>query len=58
MLERLEKQTGFKARNRVKELILNKPVVIITDKDTSSFDRWITDVFYFNKNQKQVNLAT
>lgn len=53
----LEKAAGIRARDRVRELILNKPCIIITDKDTMSFDRWIAEVEYFGENGSTINIG-
>ncbi|TFH07487.1 MAG: nuclease [Candidatus Thorarchaeota archaeon] len=53
----VEKIAGFAARDRVIELILNQPCVIITDKDTTSFDRWIAEVYYFGVDGVLVHLG-
>jgi endonuclease YncB( thermonuclease family) len=41
-----EKQAGFAAKARVEELILGKPVKLITYKDRASFGRYVAEVFY------------
>lgn len=53
----VEKQAGFSSRDRVKELILDQPCVIVTDKDTTSFDRWIAEVFYFGEDGAMIHLG-
>jgi endonuclease YncB( thermonuclease family) len=52
-----EKAAGIKSRDRVIELILNKPCVIVTDKDTTSFDRWIAEVYYFGEDGSMIHLG-
>ncbi|TFG96281.1 hypothetical protein E4H12_11440 [Candidatus Thorarchaeota archaeon] len=52
-----EKAEGYKSRDRVRELILDKPCVIITDKDTTSFDRWIAKVSYFGEDGSLIPLG-
>ena len=41
-----EKQAGFAAKSRVEELILNKPVKIVTYKDKSSFGRYVAEIYF------------
>lgn len=41
-----EKRAGFAARKRVEQLLLGKPVKIVTSKDKTSFGRYIADVYY------------
>lgn len=53
----VEKAAGLRSRDRVIELILNKPCVIVTDKDTTSFDRWIAEVYYFGANGSVIALG-
>lgn len=53
----VEKAAGLKSRDRVIELILNKPCVIVTDKDTTSFDRWIAEVYYFGADGSMIALG-
>lgn len=53
----VEKTAGLAARDRVAELILNKPCVIVTDKDTTSFDRWIAEVYYFGEDGSMIHLG-
>jgi endonuclease YncB( thermonuclease family) len=53
----VEKQAGIAARDRVKELILGKHCVLVTDKDVTSFDRWIAEVYYFGENDSVINLG-
>lgn len=55
--DQLEKAAGIRARDRTKELILNKPCVIITDKDVTSFDRWIAEVEYFGEDGSLINVG-
>lgn len=52
-----EKAAGFKARDRAAELILNKPCVIVTDKDAMSFDRWIAETSYFGADGSLIKLG-
>ena len=44
-----EKQAGMAARDRVKELILDQPVMITTYKDKASFGRFLADVAYMDQ---------
>jgi len=41
-----EKELAIQARARVIELILNKPCVLVTSKDTQTFGRFVADVYY------------
>ena len=53
----VEKKAGFEARDRVKELILEQYCVIVTDKDTTSFNRWIAEVYYFDDEGSMIQLG-
>lgn len=52
-----EKQAGYESRDRVRELILHKSCVVVTDKDTTSFDRWIAEVYYFGDDGSMIHLG-
>jgi endonuclease YncB( thermonuclease family) len=41
-----EKELAQRARARVEELLLDKPCVIVTAKDTQTFGRFVADVYY------------
>lgn len=43
------KEQAYRARDRVCELLLDKYCLIKTEKDHTSFDRWIADVFYYEE---------
>ena len=53
----VEKAAGFAARDRAKELILDKHCVIVTDRDVTSFDRWIAEVYYFGEDGSMIHLG-
>lgn len=42
-----EKKRAEEARDRVKELILNKPVLIKTEKQATTFGRFVAEVYFF-----------
>jgi micrococcal nuclease len=42
----LEKQRGFEAKQLVEDHLLNKPVLIKTYKDKTSFGRYVAEVLY------------
>lgn len=41
-----ERKTAFQAKLRTEQLILNKPVLVRTYKDTTSFERFIAAVYF------------
>lgn len=47
------RQKGFAAKARVEQLILNKPCTIVLHKDTTTFGRFVADVFYYESGQKK-----
>ena len=52
-----DKQRGRAARARASELILGKPVLLRTYKDTQTFGRFVAEVFYQGADGGLYNLA-
>lgn len=44
---------GLAAKARVESLILNKPCTIVLHKDTTTFGRFVADVFYYEDGTKK-----
>lgn len=42
-----EKARAEKARDRVKELVLGKPVLIKTEKQATTFGRFVAEIYFF-----------
>lgn len=53
-----EKEKGLLTKRRVEELILNKPVKILTYKDRTSFDRWVGALSYWVDGREQDLVST
>lgn len=53
----VEKQEGYDSRDRVRELILGQPCVIVTGKDSTSFNRWVAEVYYFGEDGSMIHLG-
>lgn len=53
-----EREMGLKSKARLEELILNKDVIIKTDKDkTEKYGRWLAEIFVGDVNVNQTLLS-
>jgi endonuclease YncB( thermonuclease family) len=50
-----EKARAEKARDRVKELILDKPVLIKTERQATTFGRFVAEVYFFPEDDLQTS---
>jgi micrococcal nuclease len=53
-----EREMGLKSKARLEELVLNKDVIIKTDKDkTEKYGRWLAEIFVDDLNVNQTLLS-
>jgi micrococcal nuclease len=53
-----EREEGLKSKKRLEELILNKNVIIKTDKDkTEKYGRWLAEIFVNDENINQLLIS-